>query len=290
MKQPPKKPPEFSPTRRLQDEYARGVRRIVGRVLSPKAPEETLEQWTARLAARSQEQDIQTASEFLARQMYKWASVKNARTWREAARRSQRPEMLHRLLQEELRGATGSAFTRLVRENAALISSLPVRAATMVTDEVAKAQQAGARPATTAKMLRARFPQLLRSRVHLIARTETAKASTALTQARCEELDLRWYEWLTSDDARVRDSHRKMNGVLVPWDHAPDPEALVGEKSYGHYHAGQTFNCRCGQAPLLAFEDVAWPHPVYWSGKIRSMTLVDFKKIAGGGVEHRAAA
>lgn len=283
-----RKPPDFGTTKRLQAEYERGIRRIVGRVLEPKRAEETFDAWVARLAAKSMEPEIQTASEFLARKMYQWTNVHNARTWREAANRSQRPAMLLRLLQEEMAGATGVGVRRLVRENARLISSLPVKAAEMLANEVMTAQQRGARPGTIARHIRQRFPELLRSRVHLIARTETAKASTALTQARCDDLNIQWYLWKSSEDARVRISHRKMNDVLIPWAHAPSPEALVGEKSYGHYHSGSTFNCRCTQLPLLTYDDVTWPHRVFWNNAIKSMTLADFKRIAVG-VESRAA-
>jgi SPP1 gp7 family putative phage head morphogenesis protein len=180
-----------------------------------------------------------------------------------------------------MRGRTGAAVNRLIAENAKYISSVPVEAAERLVHEVRTAQQSGARAETVAKMMRQRFPALLRSRVALIARTETAKASTALTQARCEELDLDWYVWESSEDVRVRDSHRNMAGVLVPWNDAPRPEALVGEKSgLGAYHAGSCPNCRCYSAPVLALDDVRFPARVYWQGAVRRMTKQEFKKIA----------
>lgn len=287
---PPKKPPEFGPTKRIEQEYAAGLRKIAGRVLRPKLPEETFDQWVARLALRSQQQDIQTASQFLARQMYKWADGVNVRTWREAAARSSNSAMLHKLLQAEMAGKTGDAVRALIRENARLISSLPVTAARTVADNVAKWQQAGARPETIARRLKGRYPHLLSGRVKLIARTETAKASTALTQARCDELSIAWYLWRTSEDSRVRTSHRKMDGVLIPWGHAPSPEALVGEKSYGNYHAGSTFFCRCTQLPLLAIDDVTWPRRVYWNGSITQMTRDKFLRLQGAPAEHAETA
>ena len=130
-------------------------------------------------------------------------------------------------------------------------------------------------------MLRTRFPQLLSSRVRLISRTETAKASSALTKARAEDLNLDWYVWQTSDDARVRTSHKKMNGVLVPWSSDPDPEALVGEKStLGAYAVGNCPNCRCTPLVLLSADDVTWPRRVYWNGAIKQMNKQQFKQLA----------
>jgi SPP1 gp7 family putative phage head morphogenesis protein len=283
-----KKPPQFGPGRRLEKEYEAGIRRVVERVLVPKEPGQTYAQWIAELVRRTEEADVQDAANTLAWRMVHWTSARNAKTWREAAERSQQSRKLYRLLQREMAGPTGSRVSRLVRENASLIRSLPLDVAERLNGEVLRAAQAGARPGTIAKMAKQRFPQLLRSRVQLIARTETAKTSTALTEARCLDLNLEWYEWLTSKDVRVRPSHLKMDGVLVNWSDPPSPETLVGEKSVGHYNSGSIWNCRCTQAPLLTFSDVSWPHRVYWQGSIRQMTLQEFKRIAQN-VEERAA-
>ena len=272
---------KFHPTKRLERGYEQGLREITGRVLMPRLPEESLDDWVARLAARSQEKDILAASQTLAERMVGWVSVTNAKTWRTAAKRSGRGEFFYKLLQREMQGKTGQAVNRLIAENAKYIRSVPVDAAKTLASEVMKAQQAGARAGTVDKMLRVRFPELLLSRTKLIARTETAKASTALTQARCEELDLDWYEWLTSDDVRVRPSHKNMNGILVPWSEAPDPEAINDEKSnLGHYHAGGCPNCRCSSAPIMTLDDVKFPAHVYWQGAIHRFTKQQFKAIA----------
>jgi SPP1 gp7 family putative phage head morphogenesis protein len=272
----PSKLPDFGTTQRLQKEYEAGIKQIVKRVLPPKLPDQTLEQWLAAIAARSQEQDIHEASEYLAGNMVRWTNINNARTWRQAAARSQHSRKIYGLLQKEMQGVTGSRVTAIVRENAALIRSLPLEAALMLNGEVVKAQQAGARPGTIAKMMQARFPTLIKSRVNLISRTETAKASTALTQARCEDLGIEFYIWESSKDIRTRESHLNMHGVLVPWHMPPAPELLVGEKSQGHYHAGSIYYCRCTQLLMLHVDDITWPHRVYWDGQITMMTKPQF--------------
>ena len=287
---PTKKPPEFGPTQRLQRMYEAGIRKITGRVILKKQPEETFATWYAKLVQRANAPDVQAAAFLLAKQMVHSVSKSNYRTWREAAAKTSKSQLLYQYLQAEMAGATGSRVHQIVRENANLISSLPLEAARTMTDEVMKAQQSGALPKTLAKMASKRFPELLRSRVHLISRTETAKASSALTQARCERLNLDWFEWETSHDKRTRTSHKNMNAVLCSWSDLPSPEKLVGEKDYGKYAAGGTFNCRCLVIPLLSFSDVSWPHRVYWRGAIRQMNLQEFKRIAGGGVEERDAA
>lgn len=288
-KNPAKKAPvEFHATQRLEHGYAKGIKAIIGRVLVKQKPEQTFSQWLNELALRSRMPDILAASELLATRMVHGAQKSNWRSWREAASRSSQAGKLYQLLETEMRGPTGARVQQLIRENASLISSLPLEAATTLTNEVTKAQQAGARPATIAKMYQKRFPELLRSRTRLISRTEAQKASSALTRARSEALNLEWFEWATSHDQRTRASHENLNGVLCSWGDLPDPEALVDEKPLGKYAPGNIFNCRCLIIPLLAFSDVSWPHRVYRNGSIKTMTLTQFKQVASGDIAEAA--
>lgn len=198
-----------------------------------------------------------------------------ARTWREAARESGRTAQLYAALQKEMSGPVGARVRELVRRNAELISTFPSIVARRAVASGAAAQAlAGGR----AEEFRGWLTGVARSRAQLIARTEVGKASAALTQARAEELDLPWYVWRTSQDERVRASHRKMDGVLFRYDDPPAPEALAGIKSnLGHYHAGEAPNCRCYAEPVVRFERLSWPRRCYINKRIQSLTLAQFK-------------
>jgi SPP1 gp7 family putative phage head morphogenesis protein len=286
MPSPPKK--TFGPTKRLTDAYAKGLRQITGRILKPITPSQTLDEWLQELHERSQQADIQEASVELSKRLYQWTAVSNARTWREAAAKSQKSRQLYAYLQKELTGtSTGHRVNQLIAQNANYISSLPLDAARTLISEVTKAQQSGARAGTVAKMMRSRFPILLRSRVQLISRTETSKAATALTRARSEDLELPCYIWRTSKDARVRHSHDKMEGVLVFWSDPPAPDTLfpmplihggTSRSTLGHYHAGDAPNDRCYPEPILDINDVKWSCRVYSQGSIKMMTKPAFLK------------
>jgi len=279
---PPKKTQDFHPTKRLRDEYAAGIRAVTGRMLKPRMPEQSLDDWLRSLQAASQERDIQEASEVLASRFVAQVDAGNKRTWRDAAAKAMRSAKLTAALKNELQDRVGQTFNRLVQENAKYIRSVATESAERLVHEVKQAELNGARPATIAKMMRSRFPQLLRSRTQLIARTESAKVSSALTQARAEEIGLAWYVWQTSEDVRVRVSHKKMDDVLVSWHDPPDPEALVDEKSsLGHYNVGNCPNCRCTALVILDIDDVTWPHRVHWHGSIKQMTKTAFLRIAG---------
>jgi SPP1 gp7 family putative phage head morphogenesis protein len=204
----------------------------------------------------------------------------NAKTWREAASRSMQGRRIYAALQHEMSGPLGVAVRQIINENARLIRSLPEALAERTAHYIAREQMAGVRASEIVQALRPKLRQLTESRIRLIARTEVGKAETAITRARSERLGLDWYEWTTSEDRRVRPSHRKLDGVLVAWDDPPSPEKLAGEPStLGHYHAGNAPNCRCIALPLVEMAEVKWPHKVYRNGSIQYMTRWQFLQI-----------
>ena len=286
-KQPPKpkppifrKSPESGVTKRLELEYEKAIRDVVSRVLPPKGSTPDLQKWIDHIVSRVESPEIRRLTNKLAANMVRWVNIRNARTWREAAARSQRSQMLFRMMQKEMQGPVGVKVGQLVAENAVLIRSVPLDAATMLTREVLRLQQRGARPKTIERAMRARLPVLSRNRARLIARRESAKASAALTEARADNLGLHWYLWRTSEDQRVRKSHRNLDGVLVRYEKPPQPEKLVHEHStLGTGNAGEFPNCRCTQIVLLDPADVTWPRRVYWNGKIQMMTKTQFMRI-----------
>ena len=206
-----------------------------------------------------------------------------ARTWREAAIEASQGRIIARALANEMRGPVGVTVRNLIAENSELIKTLPQDIALQVSKHAAKQAQQGGRPEELARVLTA---HLTRVSARRLARTEISKANTALIEARAENLDLPAYVWETSQDQRVRLSHRKMQGVLIFWNDPPSPERLVGEKSEGNYQAGGIWNCRCFPATVVRLEHLSWPMRVYRQGAIRMMTLGQVRRL----YERQAAA
>ncbi len=233
-------------------------------------------------------QRLKDLAEQAALKMVLLIDAANERTWREAAQKALRGRFVYRALHRELGGRVGGRVREIVDANAKLIRSIPRTLASRVSHQIAQAQQRGTRAKTMEAQIRKQIPGMTAARIRLIARTETSKASTALTQARAERLRLSWYVWRSSHDQRVRPSHSfmaKSGGVLVPWGSPPQPEELVGEKStLGAYHAGSAPNCRCYAEPLMRFEQIEFPHRVYYNGRVQSMTLARFREIASVGI------
>jgi SPP1 gp7 family putative phage head morphogenesis protein len=271
---------KFILPRRIETEYQTSMHKLL-KAFSRK-PNTDVDTWLYDLASLSHMPEFMDLATQIARRMAVQVNIQNAKTWREAAHRSSRSQMLYRALQREMNGGVGVRFNQIIADNARLITRIPEHVSGVLANQIAKGQQQGIRPETMAKALRDRFPELTTSRIHLISRTQVAMASTALTQARSEDLGLTHFEWDTSQDARVRPSHRLMSGVLVAWNDLPSPEKLAGMKSsLGAYGPGQCQNCRCIPSVLLALEDVSWPRKVYSSGSITRLTRAQFQKQFG---------
>ncbi len=228
-------------------------------------------------------QDSQEYSDFVmstVERMVTGLNTGNYSTWRKAAREATKGNMLYRALLEEMQTGIGSSIRNQIIENANLIRTLPTDTAQKVVQNITEEAYKGKRASEIARIIQEETSKHSKASARLIARTEVSKATTALTKARSEELGLKWYVWRTAlDGDRVRKSHRNMEGVLVAWSNPPAPEELVGEKSAGHYHAGNIYNCRCYPEPLISVDDVTWPHKVYYQGTIRKMGKREFEQL-----------
>jgi len=147
-------------------------------------------------------------------------------------------------LQLELRqGPTGQRARELLADQVKLIKSIPLEAAERVHRLTLEGIENGTRAAQIAKEI-ARSGEVSKSKANLIARTEVARTSSVLTQARAEHIGSTGYIWRTAHDRDVRPSHRKMEGRFVAWDEPPTLDGMTG-------HAGCFPNCRCYAEPVI---------------------------------------
>ena len=235
--------------------------------------------YTRRMDEFQNSEEYNTFLLSVVRRMVTPLAVNNERTWREAARKATKGRVLYKALMEELGKGTQTIIDNQIMENVNLIKTLPHDVAEKVVKDIYENSLKGKRAKSIEQIIIGQTSKHARASARLIARTEVSKTTTALTKARSEQLDLHWYVWRTAlDGDRVRRSHRNMEGVLVNWNEPPSPEALVGEKNVGYYHAGNIWNCRCYPEPIVDIDDIPQNPKVYTQGKIERMSKAKFIK------------
>jgi len=99
--------------------------------------------------------------------------------------------------------------------------------------------------------IRSSNEKITKNRARLIARDQIGKLNGKTTQARMEAVGLDLYEWSTSQDERVRDSHECLEGKICRWD---DPTVYSDDGgktwkdrpgSWCQLHPGYDIQCRC---------------------------------------------
>lgn len=207
--------------------------------------------------------------------------VDSANDWREAARKSGNGRYIHEKLKHEMDGPVGQRVWEIIAENVQYIKTVPQYWADYITKYALREALKGKRPEEVEAELRKIMPGHITKNLKCIARTECAKANAAIVEARAEACGINCYIWRCVKDERSRDSHIHMDGVLVFYSDPPSPEALIGEKPYGNYHAGNTFNCRCFQEPVIDVRLLPDTFKYYSAGKIHTTTRAAFIKKFG---------
>lgn len=208
----------------------------------------------------------------------------SANSWREAAYQNTNGPELYKLISSEMKGPVGTRVWQLISENAAYIKTLPDQWAHFASEYAYREALKGKRPEEIEAEMRKIIPQHMTKNLKCIARTECAKANAAIVQARAEMCGIRCYIWRCVEDERSRDSHVQMDGILVFYDDPPSPEALFpsqGQRPYGNYHAGNTFNCRCFQEPVVDASFLPDIIRVHDHGRIVTMTRAQIEKKYG---------
>lgn len=222
-------------TQRIEQRYALQLRKVaeqVGSIISPFTPGDmsavpAIEQLLKAYSDMLKGWATQTASNMLMD-----VALRDEQAWQTMAKE------LSAGLRQEIRNApTGKVMKALLAEQVTLIQSIPLEAAQRVHRLTLEGLEDSTRFQEIAAEIR-RSGEVAQSRSILIARTEVARTSTTLTQARAEHIGSEGYFWETAGDSTTRPSHKAMQGKFVRWDEPPTLDGLKG-------HAGCTPNCRC---------------------------------------------
>jgi SPP1 gp7 family putative phage head morphogenesis protein len=128
-----------------------------------------------------------------------------------------------------------------IGENVQLVKSLTAGQLDELKATVLRGARQGLRSEVVAREIEERFG-VSRRRATLIATDQIAKLNGELAQLRQQQVGIKRYTWSTSQDERVRKSHRALNGTRHEW---TKPPLVDGVRA----HPGQPVRCRCQAIP-----------------------------------------
>lgn len=139
-------------------------------------------------------------------------------------------------------------------DNARLIKSIPEQYLTQVESIVMTNVRSGNRSSAIVKQLSKQFG-ISDRKAKFIARDQTAKINGELVKKRQMAAGFEYFQWVTSDDERVRDRHDDIADKVTAygrgiyrWDNPPisdDGQPIV---------PGQDYGCRCNARPVSQAE------------------------------------
>lgn len=248
-----KKPPDtkalkkarltFQMTRRAERQYAVKLRKIakhVGEIINAFPIGDVSALPTLQATLNKYAEVIRPWARATSAGVIAEIGLRDKKVWEELS------DHVGRALGHEIRNApTGVLMRAMLDEQVNYITSLPIEAGQRVHRLTLQGLADSTRFEAVAQEIR-RSGEVTASRATLIARTETARTASLLTQSRAEHVGCVGYVWRTVHDSDVRKSHREMEGKFVSYEGEP-PLLSDGTRT----HAGQIYNCRCYQEPVI---------------------------------------
>jgi SPP1 gp7 family putative phage head morphogenesis protein len=240
----PSKASEWWHARRAESQYGVQLRKIarhIGEIIRGFDLNDQADAFVLRDALRRYAEMLTPWARSAARAMVAEVAARSNKQWRKIG------SEMGRSFADVLNGPDiGARYHQLQEEQVNLITSIPRDAAERVHELVQQGLIEGKRFTELVPEIR-RGGEVSVSKASLIARTETGRVVSNLTQARAESVGSSGYVWRTVKDAQVRPSHRSMEGQFVRWDQPPTLDGLKG-------HAGAVPNCRCFAEPSIPMD------------------------------------
>jgi SPP1 gp7 family putative phage head morphogenesis protein len=154
--------------------------------------------------------------------------------------------------------------TALIKEwaeaNQALVASLTSEAVSKLNSLTVNAVQQGLTHKELSKQVKKLEKNLTKARCNLIARDQIGKLNGNLARQRQQNnAGVNYYQWSTSGDERVRDSHKALDGMVCSW---ADPTIYsrptaplqweTRPANWVQVHPGEDIQCRCVGIPYFA--------------------------------------
>lgn len=237
----------FQTAKHVENGYYRRLRQVcrqIDSIVKGFAPNGIVSDLTAlRQTMEKYAELIKPWARVVATRMIEEVQAKDHRAWTALS------GTMKRNLQKEVATApTGNLLRELLAEQVKLITSLPIEAAQRVHELMLEGLAEGTRAKEVQEEIM-RSGEVSEGRAKCIARTEVARASSSLVEARAKHAGSEHFIWRTAGDSDVRLSHKEVNGKMFKW---AEPPLL----SDGYVTLpGQIFNCRCYPEPVFVDDE-----------------------------------
>jgi SPP1 gp7 family putative phage head morphogenesis protein len=239
---------EFSASNAAEAEFARALKRvakIAGHIVELHVGHGRINNLTdMREALKEYSRTLEPWARRQAEKMLKKVSNSNARAFKKSSKE------MGKLIQTNVaEGDVGRAAAALMQEHVELIKSIPLKASERAQKLALEAVYSGKRADEVANELK-ESGNVAESDAIRIARTEVARATAFLNQARATAVGATHYRWRNSGDKAVRESHRrykgkKLDGMVFEFNNPPTLDD--GETG----NPGTFPNCRCYAEPIF---------------------------------------
>lgn len=151
---------------------------------------------------------------------------------------------------DSVSGAVADAVRASIKQNVALIKSIPEQYFLEIEGDVMRSIQTGRGIADLQPQMQKRYG-ITKRRAALIANDQTRKATSAINTARMKGLGVKKFEWVHSGGGKEpRPLHKTvLNGKVFSIDDPPVIDDRTGERGL----PGQLINCRCVMKPIIDF-------------------------------------
>ena len=141
------------------------------------------------------------------------------------------------------------AFTK---ENVSLIKGVATEEISNIEQLVFRMVRSGESPSAIREAIRD-VMATSKNRAQLIARDQVSKFNGRLSEQRQTQMGVKEYTWRTSQDGRVRDTHRALDGTTQKWSNPP-VTVVSGKRAGERNHPGEDILCRCIAEPIFPDE------------------------------------
>jgi SPP1 gp7 family putative phage head morphogenesis protein len=139
-----------------------------------------------------------------------------------------------------------------ISENVDLIKTVPMQSLDQIKEVVYNSYFNGTSTTGIVKNLQKQYGMDKRH-ARLIARDQTAKLNSQITQSQQKEAGIKKYKWCTTGDGRVRKSHKDLDQKIFSWDSPPETD------KGRHCHPGEDYQCRCRAVAVFDIDELDLP-------------------------------